>query len=453
MASNFAESENGMKILSGHSGVVSAIARAAQPLSLTDPVCEYAGLLDAIGNAQFVLIGEASHGTHGFYRERIEITKLLIEHRGFSAVAVEADWLEAFRVNRFVRERGGDANAEQALSGFLRFPAWMWRNMDVLAFVAWLRKRNGRSRTKVGFYGLDLYSLYTSADEVLRYLEKTDPDAAVRARQRYSCFEQFGESSEAYGYPAGLGLTQSCEDAAVRQLAEMHTTAREAALADGELAEMFSSEENAHIAADAERYYRTMFGGRINSWNLRGQHMADTLERLVRHLGSGAKIVVWAHNSHVGDARATEMGRQSELNLGQLVRQKYAEKCFNIGFTTYAGEVTAASDWDRPAERKIVRPALTGSYEKLFHETGLGDFALLLRSDEMREALAGALLERAIGVVYRPETERASHYFMAKITEQFDAVIHLDRTRALIPLEKSSRWEHGEVPEAYPFAV
>lgn len=438
------------------SQALSLIARSAQPLSFIDP-SEYDPLLRAIGDARLVLIGEASHGTHDFYRERARITRRLIEEKGFQAVAVEADWPDAYRVNRFVTAPTGDEQqseqAFEALSGFRRFPAWMWRNMDVLAFLEWLRGYNQRCSRSVGFFGLDLYSLYSSAQEVLRFLDRNDPEAAARARFRYSCFDQFGEDSQAYGYAAGFELTESCEQRVMEQLHEIRQRSSSVE-AGGELAnEFFSARENAEVVRDAERYYRTMFGGRVSSWNLRDRHMAETLDRLLGHLGPESKVVVWAHNSHLGDARATEMGRAGELNLGQLVRQQYGDASFLLGFTTYSGEVTAASNWDEPAERKVVRRALPKSIEALFHETGLGDFLLPLRAEPICTALSKPLLERAIGVIYRPETERISHYFEARIAEQFDAVIHIDRTLALIPLETTVPWQQGEVPETFPSAV
>ncbi|HSU19529.1 MAG TPA: erythromycin esterase family protein, partial [Acidobacteriaceae bacterium] len=315
---------------------------------------------------------------------------------------------------------------------------------------------NARTDRKVGFYGLDLYSLYASAQEVLKYLDKNDPAAASRARFRYGCFEQFAEDSQAYGYAAGFEMTESCEQAVIDQLIDLRRRSSELLAKDGEAgeAELFSAIENAQVVLDAEQYYRMMFGGRVSSWNLRDTHMAGTLERLLNHLGPESRMVVWAHNSHLGDARATEMGRMGEINLGQLARQQYGSSTFLLGFTTYSGEVTAASNWDEPAERKIVRRALPTSIEALLHSTGLGDFLLPLRDAGVREALASPMLERAIGVIYRPQTERASHYFEAKLPEQFDAVIHIDRTRALIPLETTVSWQRGEeVPETYPTAV
>lgn len=432
---------------------LSEIARAAQPVSLDDR--DYGQLFQQIGNSRLVLIGEASHGTHEFYRERARITRRLIEHHGFSGVAAEADWPDAYRVNRFVRGEGDDPNAEQALAGFRRFPAWMWRNMDVLDFAQWLRSYNLGHKFNAGFYGLDLYSLYSSAQAVLAYLDANDPAAAARARYRYSCFEAFEEDTQAYGYAASFGMTESCEQEVLDQLKEMLRRAAELASRDGhsERRELFSAEQNARLVRNAERYYRSMFGGRVNSWNVRDQHMAETLDHLLAHLGPDSKIVVWAHNSHLGDARATQMGRSGELNLGQLVRERYGSAAFLLGFTTYSGEVTAASNWDEPAQRKIVRAALPGSYEELFHEVGIANFALSLRDPAVKEALAGPMLERAIGVIYRPETERQSHYFDTRLPEQFDAVIHLDRTRALIPLEKTVPWEVGEAPETYPSGI
>jgi len=447
-------------VFNGESRMILEVTRAALPLSFDDP--DYDALIDAIGDSRIVLIGEASHGTHDFYRERARITQRLIAEKGFCAVAAEADWPDAYRVNRYVlglpptAETAEDNSAIAALGGFQRFPAWMWRNMDLVAFIVWLREHNRSGHNCAGFYGLDLYSLYTSAQAVLAYLDKTDPAAAKRARFRYSCFDAFEEDTQAYGYAANFGMTESCEAAVIAQLTELQRKAGEVASWDGPAArrEAFSAELNALLVRDAERYYRTMFDRGESSWNLRDTHMADTLDRLLEFLGPQAKVVVWAHNSHLGDARATQMGKRGELNLGQLVRERYGAQSFNIGFTTHNGEVTAANDWDEPAERMIVRPGLDGSYEKLFHDTGLGNFLLPLRDDpRLREALAAPMLERAIGVIYRPDTERQSHYFRASLSQQFDAVIHIDRTRALTPLETATPPHHEEAPETYPNAL
>jgi erythromycin esterase-like protein len=406
---------------------------------------DYDSLVERIGDQRIVLIGEASHGTHEFYRERAEITRRLVVEKGFSAVAVEADWPDAYRVNRYVRGIGNDLSADQALSGFKRFPAWMWRNDVVLEFVTWLRAHNASAQDgepRAGFYGLDLYSLFTSIGEVLRYLDRTDAPAAKRARTLYGCFDHFHDDPQAYGYGVSYGMSRSCEDEVVHLLAKLRERASKSD-------DFFDAEQNARLVKNAEEYYRSMFRGRVSSWNLRDQHMFETLQELTSHLGAGghaAKIVVWAHNSHLGDARATEMGDAGELNLGQLVREHFADDCALVGFSTYTGTVTAASDWDGPSETKRVRPGLTGSYEALFHETGVSRF--LVYPPRMKE-LRGPRLQRAIGVIYRPETERQSHYFDARLADQFDAMIHIDETRALTPLETwSERAE--EAPETYP---
>jgi erythromycin esterase-like protein len=437
---------------------VSTVVRQAA-LPLTGGARDYDALFDRIGDARLVLLGEASHGTHEFYRERAEITKRLIREKGFSAVAVEADWPDAYLVNRYVRGVGPVDDALGALRGFLRFPAWMWRNTEVLDFIGWLRVHNdslesGTPRT--GFYGLDLYSMYTSMRAVVDYLETVDPEAARRARSRYACFDHFQQSTEAYGYQAGFGVTESCEQEVVGQLVELQRRASDLAQRDGRIPrdEFFFAEQNARLVKNAERYYRTMFQGRHSSWNLRDQHMTDTLEQLLEHLGRQHRIVVWAHNSHLGDARATEMGRRGEWNVGQLVRERHGADCVNVGFSTHHGTVTAATDWDGPAEFKHVRKALPESYESVLHDAGLPQYLLLLREgEEHTEALLEDRLERAIGVIYRPQTERASHYFRARLPEQFDAVIHIDETRALEPLERTAEWREAEPPETYPSGI
>jgi erythromycin esterase-like protein len=424
----------------------------AQPLlgARTD----YDRLLEAIGDARFVLIGEASHGTHEFYFERARITRRLIEEKGFNAVAIEGDWPDAWRVNRYVHGVGGDRSPEDALAGFQRFPAWMWRNEVVRDFVSWLAARNAASGDKAGFYGLDLYSLFTSIQSVLAYLDQVDPEAARRARSRYACFDHFHEDSQAYGYAASFGLRRDCEDEVIRQLVEMTRKAGEYGRSDGILArdEFFAAEQNARLVRNAEEYYRTMFSGRASSWNLRDQHMASTLEALSDHLEATrgrAKVAVWAHNSHLGDARATEMGERGELNLGQLARIRYGEEAFNIGFSTFTGTVTAADDWDEPAQLKRVRPGLPGSYEDFFHQSGSPRFLVHLASPELPREVRTPRLQRAIGVIYRPQTERQSHYFQAHVADQFDVMIHLDETRALVALERSARATE-EPPETFP---
>ncbi len=439
--------------------LITAVRAAAHPL--TGAPNDYAPLLELIGDARCVLLGEASHGTHDFYQERAEITRQLITHKGFTAVAVEADWPDAYRVNCYVRGTGDAQNAGEALGGFTRFPAWMWRNTVVRDFVEWLREHNSSSQAgapRVGFYGLDLYSLHSSIDAVIGYLDKVDPEAAQRARYRYGCFDHHGEDPQAYGYAASFNLTESCQREVLTQLQELQHSAAAYTNRDGAMAEdeFFYAEQNARLAKNAEDYYRTMFEGRVSSWNVRDCHMAETLDALLAHLdrhGHRNKVVLWAHNSHLGDARATEMGEMGELNVGQLVRERYGDEAFLVGFSTYTGTVTAASDWGGPAELKRVRPGLPGSYEALFHEAGLPRFLLPLHDRRVEEPLRQRRLERAIGVIYRPETERMSHYFHARLPDQFDAMLHFDQTRAVEPLERTARWQTDELPETFPSAL
>src|SRR5438105_3664792 len=436
------------------------VREIAQPLS--GGVNDYDGLLKLIGNARFVLVGEATHGTHEFYSERAAITKRLIAEKGFSVVAIEADWPDSARVHRYVRSNTADANANEALSGFRRFPIWMWRNTVVVEFVEWLRGFNrdiDPKRALVGFYGMDLYSLHASIEAVLKYLKKVDPESAKRAQLRYSCFDHFSRKPQEYGYATTVGAAEPCEEAVVEQLIELQSKAAEFLSRDGDVAaeELFFAEQNARLVKNAEQYYRSMFRGRASSWNLRDRHMVETIEALVAHLNGSrqTKAIVWAHNSHLGDARATEMSEHGEFNVGQLIREHFGTEVVLVGFTTHHGTVTAASDWGADAERKNVRPALRGSYEELFHETGPRRFWINLRnaSEKPASALHGLRLERAIGVIYRPESERLSHYFHARLSKQFDAVIHIDGTRAVEPLERTSIWDRGELPQTYPFKV
>ncbi|MCU1378569.1 MAG: Erythromycin esterase [Acidimicrobiales bacterium] len=431
---------------------------------LDEGVQDRQALLDLVGDAHFVLLGEASHGTHEFYEARARMTRWLIEEKGFCAVAVEGDWPDAYRVNRYVRARGDDGDAEEALRDFERFPTWMWRNSVVLDFVGWLRQHNDRlgrdEEAKVGFYGLDLYSLFRSIQEVISYLERVDPLAAARARERYSCFDHYRGEAQDYGFAAAFGAGESCEQQVVDQLVELHRHGADYAGSGDVIAadELFYAEQNARTVQNAEEYYRSMFGDRASSWNLRDEHMVDTLDALVGHLsqqrGEPAKVVVWAHNSHVGDARATEVSGQGQLTVGQLVRERHAGDCRLIGFSTFTGTVTAADDWGGAAERKRVRPALRDSTERLLHDTDDKAFWIAFgQAPEATELLRSPRLERAIGVIYRPRTERQSHYFHARLADQFDAVIHIDETRAVEPLERSARWEEGEVPETFPHAV
>jgi erythromycin esterase-like protein len=423
-------------------------------------------IIDQLGDARFVLLGEATHGTDEFYRLRAELTRRLIDEHDFGAVLVEADWPDAYRVNRYVQLASQETTAEQALSDFERYPRWMWRNEPIVELVDWLRARNTdyAADKRAGFYGFDLYSLHRSMNAVIDYLDEVDPSAATRARERYSCFEQFGADAQAYGYGAGPGGGDNCEREVVEQLVELEQNRAQVLARDGLMAEdeFFFAEQNARVAKNAEEYYRSMYHGRVSSWNLRDQHMTETAATLVDHLeniGRSPKVVIWAHNSHLGDARATSMSRRGEHNVGQLLRQRYGEEVTNVGFTTYTGAVTASSNWGSHAEYKRVLPGRDDSFEGLFHRADPGYFLLDVHADEeLHKALAEPRLERAIGVIYRPESERASHYFQASISEQFDWVIHMDTTCAVVPLDASAMWrDEGragvDLPDTYPFGV
>lgn len=413
-----------------------AIDLAHALIPLKGSVRDDEALFGIIGDAPIVLIGESTHGTYEFYRARAEITKRLIADHGFTAVCIEGDWPDAYRINRYVRGASDDASAVESLAGFKRFPSWMWRNAEVLDFVAWLRDFNDRAssvRQKAGFYGLDLYCMYASIEAVLTYLDSVDPEAAERARRHYECLQPF----ESHPHPI-------CGDDVVAELLEIQREASRYARMDGRAAadQYFYAEQNARVAARAEAYYRAMLDERVSTWNLRDTHMLDTLERLMTHLCGHqrhAKAVVWAHNSHVGNADATSMAMRNETNVGALVRRRFANRAVSIGFTTYTGTVTAASQWHGTEAQQRIVPAKGDSYEYLFHSTKVPRFLVPLRPH--RPKLAGLpqrARERAIGVIYRPQSELYSHYFTARLIDQFDAIYHFDTTRALEPLERSS---------------
>lgn len=423
--------------------LINVINDAAEPLSnQKDP---YASLLNKIGDSRFVLIGEASHGTHEFYQARIDITQQLIEKKNFMAVAIEGDWPDAYSIHRYIQGLGSKKNLEQALDDFKRFPTWMWRNTTLTPFLKWLRNYNDHLSSpvvKIGFYGLDLYSLYSSMQAVINYLTQVDPEEAKRAQLRYACFDHVKLDPQQYGYLVSHGIKKPCIKESIEQLIELQHHAFEYVHRDGIASEdeFFYATQNARLVKNAEKYYRSMFEGHIASWNIRDQHMVETLNVLADHLenrfNKPAKIVVWAHNSHVGDARATERNEQGEVNIGQLVREHHDQDTYLIGFSTYQGTVTAASDWDAPAECKTVNPGLEGSYEELFHHIKYENFLLELRNNKILEHyLHIPRLQRAIGVIYRPETERLSHYFFTHLPYQFDSIIHLDRTTAVQPLD------------------
>jgi erythromycin esterase-like protein len=444
---------------------LASLGNAARPIEGRDD--DYDELLAEISDRRVVLIGEATHGSHDFYLERARITQRLIEEHGFTVVAVEADWPDAYRVNRYVMGLSNDRSAAEALADFRRFPTWMWRNTEVVQFVDWLRERNDKISDPLRmarFHGLDLYSLRTSIESVVAYLDTIDPDEAQRARARYSCFDHVGAEGQAYGFALAYQRAIPCEDEVVAQLVSLRRQAAEYARRDGWLAEdeLFCAEQNAVVVRDAEEYYQQMYRADVSSWNLRDRHMAATLDALLDHFdrrGGRTKVVVWEHNSHIGDARATGMSTRGELNVGQLARQRYGEHAVAlIGLTTYDGEVTAATDWGQPARRRIVRPGLPESYEHLLHEVvderlAPARFWLPMTNADAASVLAEPRLERAIGVVYRPQTERASHYFPARLDRQFDVVVHIDRTSALQPLDDIAAWDPLEPPETYPTGI
>lgn len=420
----------------------------------------YEPLMTSIGECRFVLLGEASHGTAEFYRERCQLSKQLIEEKGFNAIVIEGDWPDSYRVNDFVKGQSSDSNAYAALEGFQRFPTWMWRNDEVCEFLNWLKIFNEKAVVAsgmIGFYGMDLYSLFTSMDLVLEYLQKVDPVLAERAKKRFACFDHYNKDSQLYGYLASYSeKLHGCEREVVAQMIEfLKMKEYIQALGSAKKDEFFSAIQNTRLIKNAEAYYRTMFSGKVSSWNLRDQHMVETIAEIDRHLSkelaAPAKIIVWAHNSHLGDARATQQSISGEFNVGQLMRQQYASEVYSLGFTTYEGHVTAASEWGASAERKSVNPGLEGSYEKLFHQLGFERFLYIFKNNQkLREVLPSRLLERAIGVVYLPQSERSSHYFYANMANQFDAVMHIDTTEALKPLEKYAPTPKEDVPETFP---
>lgn len=424
-----------------------AIQEAAHPLGQIETE-DMSAILARIGDARIVLLGEATHGTSEFYRMRARITEALIEEKGFNVVALEADWPDAARIDDYVRDR---PPGTQEWNAFARFPTWMWRNHEFERFVTDLRERNtGRpEHQQVGVYGLDLYSLGTSIDAVLRFLDERDPDAAALARERYDCLSPFEHNPAGYGKAAATGAYPECEDDVVAMLSDLLeerlSDLRDAP--DGH--RMMDAVQNARVVRNAERYYRSMYRGDLESWNLRDRHMADTLEHVLVHRGIESKAVVWAHNSHIGDARATEMAVRGEHNLGQLVRQADGENTYSIGFGTNQGTVAAANHWEGDMRVMDLVPARADSHERLMHETDEDAFFLAL-DDPRVAALDETRLERAIGVIYRPDSERRSHYFRARLASQFDGYIWFDRTEAVAPLGTVQR---RGLPETYPFGV
>lgn len=426
------------------------VARACERFDSIDDA-DLEPMLARIGEARVVLIGEATHGTSEFYRMRERISRALIERKQFRFVAIEGDWPDAARIDRYVRH-GRHRQAPQ-WTAFARFPTWMWRNREVHAFVQWLREHNVAlpEGERVAFHGLDLYSLYNSIHAVVDYLQEVDPSTAEIARRRYGCLTPWQSDPASYGHAALNAQYRSCEREVVAILGELLRRHQDYVVQDGE--RFLDAVQNARLVANAERYYRTMYYGSRASWNLRDSHMFETLQTLLDHHGPRAKAIVWAHNSHVGDARATEMARRGELNIGQLCRTEFGRDACLVGFGTHTGTVAAATNWDGPMEVKAVRPSLAGSHERLFHDCAVANFILPLRGPLAADTLRGLSLERlerAIGVIYRPETELQSHYFQALLPRQFDEYIWLDQTRALTPLPTET--VEG-LPDTYPFGL
>ena len=433
---------------------VSALRAAAHPIH--GERRDYDALIERVGEARIVLLGESTHGSHELYRERARITKRLIAECGFTGVAIAASWTDAYGVNRYVHG-AGERNAEYALGSFRRFPSWLWRNADTLDFVAWLRAHNAGVRDpgrKVGFYGLDLYNLSRSTGAVISYLAARDAEGVERARARYECLQSFAEDSAGYGSAVLRDLSGPEREAVIKELAGQRRRASATLRAEGFVADdehFFAACDEAAESA-AEDYYRTIFGDRTTSWNLRDSQLADMLDHLLEHADShapGSRVILWAHNSHVGDARRTHLAQRGERNLGQLLRERHGDALVSVGFTTYVGSVTAASGWGGPPERKHVRRALPESHEALLHDTHLPAFLLCpLGAGAAGAALRPPRLERAIGVIYSPDRERASHYFEASLADQFDALVHVDASSALEPLDYSPHWALGESTSA-----
>jgi protein-L-isoaspartate(D-aspartate) O-methyltransferase len=427
------------------------VARAAEAFA-TGADADLRPLLERIGKTRVVLLGEASHGTAEFYEMRARITRALIaEDNNVRIVAVEADWPDARQVDRFVRGESADPHPERA---FTRFPTWMWANRQVLSFAKALREWNEAQLggAQVGFYGLDLYSLHASIRSVLAYLDDVDADAAAVARARYGCLAPWEHDPAAYGAAAARGRFEGCAEEAVQMLQDLLRQRLEYEPRDP--GRFFDAERNAALVKNAERYYRAMYEGPHASWNLRDRHMFETLQALLRHAGDGARAVVWAHNSHLGNAAATSMSARGETNVGELCRNAFGDDCYAIGFGTDHGTVAAADNWDEPMRVMEVRPAHESSYERVCHDTQLEGFLLPLRrtpEPEVRDVLMAERLERAIGVIYRPQSELVSHYFHAALPRQFDEWIWFDESRAVEPLDLQP--DPDKLPQTFPFGL
>lgn len=431
---------------------------------------DFGSYFDSYAGPQVVMLGDGSHGTSEFYHARAQITKRFIEEHGYTIVAVEADWPDAEAIDRYVRMRpgpktpiGGVAKGEEP---FKRFPTWMWRNREMQDLVEWMRNWNKDlpPRRRVGFYGLDMYSMGASIRAVIDYLDNVDPAAAKDARKRYGCLEPWVDDPTAYGLSALQGM-QDCETevmSILRDLLERRLELAQGDLVEGEDDDEYhSGKQNAYLIRDAEKYYKAMYWSSSSSWTLRDRHMFETLQRLMQHRPPPAhKAIVWAHNSHVGDARYTSMGmRRNELNIGQLCRESFGRYNVSIlGCGTHTGTVAAAHEWDENMQIMNVLPSRGDSWEILAHNTGVPSFLLDLRKDHADPALRALIslekrLQRFIGVIYRPDTERISHYSQAHIHKQFDGYIWFDETHAVNPLETIQPITPLGKEETYPFGL
>ena len=434
------------------------IQTLAHPLVGTER--NYDPLLQLVGEAKIVVLGAQTHGTHEFCSERAQITRRLIIEKGFQAIALEGDWPDVSRLNEYVRGNGIDPDSNSALSGFTAFPAWLWRNADMLDFIGWLKSWNDLREDqseKAGIYGLDLYGLHKSIAEVVSGLKKIDPTMASEIKECYRCFEE-ANGGRRYGFAADIGIRKSCEEEALKALVELRRKRAEITRKAGKTfdEELFSAEQNAYLVEDAERYYRAMFRDRTMAWNLREVHMQRAAQLLMRHLEknhAAPKLVIWVHNLHAGDARAEEPSVAAKINLGQLLREQYGHEVVLVGFTTHSGTVTAALDWwDSPPEQLVLPPAIQGSHEEVFHELDSPDFMLNLRSNRI-QLLAEPRLQRTVGIVYRPDMEIDHQYFKVRLNAQFDAILHFDKTRAVEPIEHTTGWDRAEMPETFPTGV
>jgi erythromycin esterase-like protein len=402
--------------------------------------------MEMIGNARVVMLGEASHGTKEYYAWRSEITRRLIIEKGFSFMAVEGDWPECFEVNRFIKRPAIGENAEKILGGaYKRWPSWMWANEEVREFVEWLRSYNSSiTRTRqFGFYGLDVYSLWESMERIISYLQKSEPQGLEQAYRAFACFEPYGKNAYEYAKSTPF-VNGTCEEEVIRLLQEVRT---EVTKRSDPREEMFSTEQNARVVQNAEKYYRTMMRADAESWNVRDRHMMETFERLLEYHGKDAKAVVWAHNTHIGDARATSMRDEGTLNIGELARKKFGNKCVLVGFGSYSGEVIAGQFWGSPMQIMPVPEARRGSWEHMFYAASVGDSFVLTKEiqKELQDVKRG---HRAIGVVYDPEYE-VGNYVPTYLTKRYDAFLYLEETSALEPLA-IGKTAIEEIPETFP---